>query len=514
MSAKLWLIAILIMAAGLRLYGLADARHGYGSDEVLYAYDGWSIARTGTDHRQTGHPPLYLKGFSDVWDNRTSVLLPYIMAGEVALFGYPTTVMMRWPSALVGIGTVWLVYLVARQLRLRPAASLVAAGMMAINPTSILMSRQGHDPIFLAFFALLLVWSMLKTRDQPRFWWLVGTALALGAYGYQPFKFVGPILAALTAWFIWPSLRKQWRWVIGGLGLGSVLVLPLAVTQLLHWSEVQGEFSRLNIFHYSESLRLLVANTKLFFTWGYLFNPQTVWPLVPILALGGVVSWWRQYRAIALFVFGWFVIGLIPGLIMITNYHEAIAPVPRILGSLGALEIMAATGLFSLVTLMRARFGRLGAMGSVFAIVVASGTMMAVAYIRPHWRIEAEFRGFDHAIQTITADQTSRPVFVYMEDPNIPVYFLWATHYDPRDFQRQPVTWQAIPTFEGPLQAPIVFGRFHFCTRCQPTDQALMIAPISQVDPTSHLLERLTVAGPHEHDWALVEVTQGSSSSL
>ena len=101
MKKNIVIILILLTGAFFRFYDLGNVSRGMQPDEAMYAYDGWSIAQTGTDHRQTGHPPLYLRGYSTEWDNRTSVIYPYILAG---LFHFlPLNLWTeRFPAAVAG----------------------------------------------------------------------------------------------------------------------------------------------------------------------------------------------------------------------------------------------------------------------------------------------------------------------------------------------------------------------------------------------------------------------------
>jgi 4-amino-4-deoxy-L-arabinose transferase-like glycosyltransferase len=220
-----WLIvAITLLAFGLRVWQLADVPPGWRDDELIEAIvlaqkvlDGqWSFFFPDA----SGHEPLYHT----------------LKAGMVGLFGYSVWG-IRYLSAILGTLAVPLTYLLGRKL-FGPTVGLVAAAALAVSFWGLMYSRTGirHvtlTPIVLAAFYFF--WRSLTSHRPPatRHALLTAVFLALGFYTYFAGRGVPLILLAFlvyVALFARPLLKEKWLdWLIMFTG-AILLAMPLILT--------------------------------------------------------------------------------------------------------------------------------------------------------------------------------------------------------------------------------------------------------------------------------------------
>src|SRR5258708_39596370 len=83
---KLWfwlpLLAVLLFAAGVRLYKLGEYPQRFNQDEMVMGYDAWSLWQTGRDHHGD-LLPINFRAFNDF----VPPVNTYITAPFVGIFG-------------------------------------------------------------------------------------------------------------------------------------------------------------------------------------------------------------------------------------------------------------------------------------------------------------------------------------------------------------------------------------------------------------------------------------------
>lgn len=193
---------VLLLAAYVRLAGL-----GYPSmlifDETYYVKDAWTLTHLGYEAKwptmadsmfNLGNVPAFTTDASFVVHPPLGKLL---IGLGMNLFGGGNAWGWRIASAVFGIGLVWLVILVARQLLGSRNWASVAGLLVAIDGQALVLSRTALLDGFLAFFVLLAFYSLLRDREHARvqytlarngagtwlLWnrpWLLATSVALG----------------------------------------------------------------------------------------------------------------------------------------------------------------------------------------------------------------------------------------------------------------------------------------------------------------------------------------------
>lgn len=156
------LVAILAVAAALRLVALGVIPAGLSHDEAVKGYDGWSIIHTGRDQYGERFPLI----FRAIGDYREAIM-PYLIAFSIAVLG-PTDFAVRLPAALAGVALVAGVYLLGREL-FDQWAGLLAAAFLAISPWHVQVSRlafrAGLTPVCITFGLWLFIRAVRRGRS-------------------------------------------------------------------------------------------------------------------------------------------------------------------------------------------------------------------------------------------------------------------------------------------------------------------------------------------------------------
>jgi 4-amino-4-deoxy-L-arabinose transferase-like glycosyltransferase len=261
-SRAFWLVAgLTALAAALRFATLGS--QAYHHDEIVTASrvlraDFWH-AMDAVGFSESA-PPLYY-ALAWLWTQVTGT-------GEVGL---------RSLSALFGVATVPVAYLLGAELRGR-RAGLVAAALVAVNPMLLWYSQEARGYALLvlltAVAALYFVRALDRGRRRDLHGWGIAAGLALATHYFALF----PI--ALEAAWLW---RRRGRRALAGLWIvaaAGVLLAPLAIHQML---EGRAEW----IGNHSLGHRLWEAAATFFVgeTGDIIARPESLLPaLLPLLA--------------------------------------------------------------------------------------------------------------------------------------------------------------------------------------------------------------------------------------
>lgn len=196
MRRKRWtLVAIVLLAAFLRLYRITDLPPGDGYDPAWYGVDALQIL--------DGHLPVYLPT-----NIGREVLFSYLVALTVAIVGVgPHAVHLA--AAIVGVLTVPATYLVGEALLaeerepLRSYGGLVAALALAVSFWHQHWSRYGVRAILVPLLVALTMWALVRMLGaaapgkRRAYAVAAGALLGLSLYTYQSAR-VLPVFAALV----------------------------------------------------------------------------------------------------------------------------------------------------------------------------------------------------------------------------------------------------------------------------------------------------------------------------
>lgn len=212
-SGAFWAVAgITLLAAALRFATLGD--QSYHHDEIVTAVrvlgGGFGKAMNAVGYSESA-PPLY---YAIAW-----AWTQLFGTGEFAL---------RSVSALAGVATVPVAYLIGERLRGR-GAGLFTAALVAVNPMLLWYSQEARAYSLFALFAAVSFLYFLRALDgggrRDTILWGVASALALATHYFAFF--------ALLAEVIW-LLRRRGREVVPGvaiIALAGLALAPLVIHQ-------------------------------------------------------------------------------------------------------------------------------------------------------------------------------------------------------------------------------------------------------------------------------------------
>jgi 4-amino-4-deoxy-L-arabinose transferase-like glycosyltransferase len=225
-SRAFWIVAGLTLLGAVLRFATLGAQ-AYHHDEIVTAS---RVLRVGFGHAMDAvgfsesAPPLYY-ALAWLWTQVTG-------NGEWGL---------RFLSALAGVATIPVAYLVGRELR-GARAGIIAAALVATNPMLVWYSQEARAYALLGFFCALsllyCVWALRDGESRHFVWWGVFSFLALATHYFAVF----PLLAEVIL-----LARRRGRAIFSGLwivGLAVVLLAPLAIHQMSYGhAEWIGKFT-------------------------------------------------------------------------------------------------------------------------------------------------------------------------------------------------------------------------------------------------------------------------------
>lgn len=238
MNTKKVLIIILLAASLLRLYGLA--RGDTVNDEVFYAFRGLGMLDFDEAHYQT--TPLEWFDSQIPWWTHLSFhdhppLVFLIEHYSIKIFG-ENNIAIRLPSAILGIVSIYLLYLIALRL-FSPGAALLSALFMAVTVNHVYISRLGLQESYVIFFVLLAIYFFLKALQKDKYFVWTGLALGLGFLTKYNVFILVPIFLTYLVFFRRSVFANKNFWL--GAVLSVALFSPVIVYNLEMYRSV-GHF--------------------------------------------------------------------------------------------------------------------------------------------------------------------------------------------------------------------------------------------------------------------------------
>lgn len=390
------LVGLLAIAAILRLYKLGAIPTGLNRDETSLGYTAYALLSNGTDERGVAWP-VNVKSFGD-WKLGGYV---YSLLPAVSVFGLSEWV-VRLPSAMAGIASIGLIYLIVAQLlklqtesnKAQPKSGkksvtkkwlpLTAAALLTFSPWHLHVSRVAYESN-LALALLMTGIYLFLLGIRKHYWLLVASSLFVSAtlLTYHSYQVFAPLFGLFLLFSFRKSLQKAWK--LQPLPIALAIAIPFCIIGLLIFTNSQTantiKFSGLSIFsrqHYASVLfeqrqrfpATLQAAAIVYANSGVLIGQQLVSNLLSITSTGflflnggshpthhipglGLLHWFeavslviglywfnRERESWQKIIFGWLVLAMIPALIT----FEATHPI-RFLAGVAPLAIISGYGL-------------------------------------------------------------------------------------------------------------------------------------------------------------------------
>ncbi len=223
---KLFLGACIILASILRLWKLSDIPIHLTPDEASLGYNAFSVLKTGRDEYGQIFPIIF-KSFGDYKPG----LYVYSAIPFVAVFGL-SEFSVRLPSALAGIASVWLIYLIANALipefkTQKTNIGLMAAFLLAINPWHVHFSRGAWEANLSLFLTLLGILFFLKGLAQKKLFIWSAAAFGLTLWTYQGAKLSTALTLFTLTLAYWPQFNKRKKDLLIPLLIICIVSLPI-----------------------------------------------------------------------------------------------------------------------------------------------------------------------------------------------------------------------------------------------------------------------------------------------
>lgn len=328
------LLSALLLFPSLHRQGLA------GYDDAVYAHEGKEMVRTGDwwNIRFNGnlnfeYPPLFL----------------WLEAGSFKLFGINDAA-AKFPSALLGFGTILLLYFLTLELTDQPWLSLLA--MLVLASTQFFLKNATHamTDVPFTFFFTLAIFLYIKGLKNNVYLAFLGLPVALALLTRSV---IGLLAVGIVAVHLILTKRHKvlWSpWLISGVALALALPSIWYVSQY----QLHGASSFASHLTFVKS-KIYVESAPA--KWLTLFNyPLALlkyyWPWLPFLIVGlwlEVQSMVRRRDENAILLIVWVFLVLVPFSLVQTRYPRYLMPV------FPAFSILAAISLDRWVPLARRR---------------------------------------------------------------------------------------------------------------------------------------------------------------
>ncbi|OGG08349.1 hypothetical protein A2154_01520 [Candidatus Gottesmanbacteria bacterium RBG_16_43_7] len=238
-------LLIMVLSSVLRLYRLSSIPPSPSLDEVSIGYNAYSLFITGRD--EYGYRlPLLLRAYDD-WRPAGYV---YTVMPAVLAFGL-NSVAIRLPAAIMGIMSVFMIYILASDIytlamkRLNSVSfksdkekeinqkahqvGILSSLFMAISPWAVYISRMGHEVNLGFFLTLIFIVAFTRFIRSKKIVWIYITAVAfsLSFNSYQSQKIFMPLLAVGLLYFFRSVIDFRIKVFFKPLLIGIVLLVPM-----------------------------------------------------------------------------------------------------------------------------------------------------------------------------------------------------------------------------------------------------------------------------------------------
>ena len=438
-KSKIWLVLILFLAAFLRFYQLNQNPPSLNWDEVSHGYNAYSILKTGKDEWGFTFPTI----FRAYGDYKLPVYI-YLATLSVGFFGLNDWA-VRFPSALCGVLSVLLTYLLVKKLFKNNLVVLLSALFLAISPWHIFLSRPAFEANLASFLVISGIYFFLLGLEKK---WLLPVSilfLGLSVHTYNSARIFVPLIL-ISLFFLYYSsvmewVRKRKKEVILTVLVLILFFVPLVVSFIspqgwarFKWVTIldQGAINRINMSRGSSNLpqplpRLIhnkltyfaIAFTKNYFSNlspKYLFlrggsNYQynipgrgVIYPIqAPFILLGLywlLKNWQKKESKLVLL---WWLLATVPAAATQENPHVLrtilVLPIPQVLAALGfgqiwdwlkgrkiaRLFLVLAYGLILLILASRFLTNYFGPYRKTYSWSWQYGYKQAASYIQKHY---------------------------------------------------------------------------------------------------------------------------------
>lgn len=248
LKAKFLLYLILILAFIIRITWIKAIPPALYSDEIDQGYNAFSILQTGKDEHGS-FLPVSFRSFGD-WK---PPLQTYLMVPFIYLFGL-NEYSVRLPSVIMGTGSVYLMYLLARHIfrnnNSSHKLSLLCALLLSLAPWHILHSRSAMLVMAALFFLQGGILFYLTALRRSSYYFLSALFFSLSVFSYYGMRIIVPLI---MAFLIFKDIADRKNEAVRNLTVfffwGFLFLLPLGISFLKNPDVVFGRAKTVSIFY-------------------------------------------------------------------------------------------------------------------------------------------------------------------------------------------------------------------------------------------------------------------------
>lgn len=309
---KFLFLGVVLFASITRFYNLGSPQthyfdevyHAFTAQNMLhgvtYAWEWWNQNPTGFAYEWT-HPPLA----------KELMALSMKFLGETS-FGW------RFPGALLGVGSVILLYFIAKEIFEDELLALLSSAILSLDGLPLVLSRIGMNDSYVLFFSLAAIYSFFKKKNLPAAI-LFGLALA----SKWSALWVAPII--FVAHFVF---KRKFSWTYVFFFLIPPIIYISAYFPLFTNHQIQDEYvantyystktdkvgiipldmfidTQKQMWWYHTRLKATHPYTSLWYTWPFMVRPVYLYTsneiegqVARIYAMGNPVVFWGGVIAI------------------------------------------------------------------------------------------------------------------------------------------------------------------------------------------------------------------------
>lgn len=246
-------IGILLFASYVRIIGVASNPPAISWDEASIGYNAYTILTTGKDEHGRFFP---LDTFAAFGDYKPPIPI-YLTVPFVAIFGLNEW-SVRLPSAIAGVLTVLVLYLLVLELFKSKNIALLSSAMLAITPWHIMLSRGGFEANIALLFLTTGIWLVLKSRKQPEYFYICWLPFVAGIYTFNSTRYAGPLIAMGLLGLVWKQVqtyKKQF-------GLGIIIAILTLLPILPHLISKEARLRLQEVSILTDLRTVLISNTR------------------------------------------------------------------------------------------------------------------------------------------------------------------------------------------------------------------------------------------------------------
>jgi len=249
---------VFLLGTLLSFYRLTKTPPCLNWDETSFAYNAYSILKTGKDEYGVSFPVQ----FKSVGDYKFPLFI-YSLVPIIKVFGL-TEFSVRLLPALLGSISILLIFFLSLELFKSPIAALFSAFFFAVSPWHLQFSRAGADVGVSSFFVILGILGFARAINQKKFGFILSfISFTAALYTYYGERVFIPLFLTLCLFYFRTEIKKRLKTFLRAGLITLALLIPMFHSAVS--SGQQEKFLKTTIFGYTRSedyLNQLISEDK------------------------------------------------------------------------------------------------------------------------------------------------------------------------------------------------------------------------------------------------------------